>query len=59
MAHTGEYIAERISFMLESWNIPQECVHLVISDNASDMVKAMKGIFSTLWLLRSLSTARF
>ena len=28
--------------MLESWNIPQECVHLVISDNASNMVKAMK-----------------
>ena len=42
MAHTGEYIAERISFMLESWNISQECVHLVISDNASNMVKAMK-----------------
>ena len=42
MAHTGEYIAERISFMLESWNIPQECVHLGISDNASNMVKAMK-----------------
>ena len=42
MAHTGEYIAERISCMLESWGIPQECVHLVISDNASNMVKAMQ-----------------
>lgn len=42
MAHTGEYIAERISSMLESWNIPKERVHLVISDNASNMVKAMQ-----------------
>ena len=42
MAHTGEYIAERISSMLESWGIPQERVHLVISDNASNMVKAMQ-----------------
>ena len=42
MAHTGEYIAERISSMLESWNIPQERVQLVISDNASNMVKAMQ-----------------
>ena len=40
MAHTGQYIAERISSMLEV-GIPQERVHLVISDNASNMVKAM------------------
>jgi len=42
MAHTGEYIAGRLSAMLESWNIPQEHVHIVISDNASNMVKAMQ-----------------
>jgi len=42
MAHNGEYIAERIYSMLESWNIPQERDHLVISDNASNMVKAMQ-----------------
>ena len=28
--------------MLESWNIPQEHVHIVISDNASNMVRAMQ-----------------
>ena len=28
MAHTGQYIAERISSMLESWNIPQERGHM-------------------------------
>ena len=42
MAHACKYIAERISSMLESLEIPQECVHLVISNNASNMVKAMQ-----------------
>ena len=42
MAHTGEYIAGRLSAMLERWNIPQERVHIAISDNASNMVKAMQ-----------------
>ena len=42
MAHNGEYIAERISSKLETLNIPQECVHLVMSDNVSNMVKVMQ-----------------
>ena len=42
MAHNGEYIAERISSKLETLNILQECVHLVMSDNVSNMVKVMQ-----------------
>ena len=39
MAHTGEYIASCISTMLD---ISHDRVHLVLSDNASNMVKAMQ-----------------
>ena len=42
MAHTGEYIASCISTMLEKWNISHDRVHLVLSDNPSNMVKAMQ-----------------
>ena len=42
MAHTGEYIASCISTMLDKWDISHNCVHLVLSDNASNMVKAMQ-----------------
>ena len=40
-AHTGEYIAAQILTMLEKWDIALERVHLVITDNASNMKKAM------------------
>lgn len=41
-AHTGEYIAAQILTMLEKWDITLEQVHLVITDNASNMTKAMR-----------------
>jgi hypothetical protein len=41
-SHTGEYIAETFDAMFRSWQInKQDQVHLVVRDNASNMVKAM------------------
>lgn len=41
-SHTGEYIAEAFHEMFCSWEInKQDQVHLVVRDNASNMVKAM------------------
>ena len=39
--HTGEYIAVKITKMLEEWKITLSLVHVVIRDNGSNMVKAM------------------
>ena len=39
--HTGEYIAMKITKMLEEWNIILSQVQAVIRDNGSNMVKAM------------------
>ena len=41
-AHTGEYIAAQVLSMLEKWEIALQRVHLVITDNASNMAKAMR-----------------
>ena len=41
-AHTGEYIAAQVLTMLNKWDIALERVHLVITDNASNMAKAMR-----------------
>ena len=40
-AHTGQYISAQFLTMLEKWDISLERVHLVITDNASNMKKAM------------------
>ena len=40
-SHTGEHIAAQMEWMLQNWEIPRDKVHIVISDNASNMVKAM------------------
>ena len=41
-SHTGESIAETFDDMFRSWDInKQDQVHLVVRDNASNMVKAM------------------
>ena len=41
-SHTGEYIAEIFDDMFRSWQINKEDqVHVVVHDNASNMVKAM------------------
>ena len=37
----GQYIAAQFLTMLEKWDISLEWVHLVITDNASNMKKAM------------------
>ena len=41
-AHMGEYIAAQIFTMLEKWDVTLERVHLVITENASIMAKAMR-----------------
>jgi len=41
-AHTGEYIAAQVLSLLGKWEIALERVHLVITDNASNMAKAMR-----------------
>ena len=40
--HTGEMICSKYKEMLAGWGIKHEQVHLIICDNASNMVKAMK-----------------
>ena len=41
-SHTGEYIAAQVHSMLKEWDIVPERVHVVITDNASNMTKAMR-----------------
>ena len=41
-AHTGVYLAEKLTDMLDSWEIPMNKVHLVLRDNGANMVKAMR-----------------
>ena len=41
-SHTGACIAEKISEMLRSWNISTDQVHVILRDNGSNMVRAMK-----------------
>ena len=40
-AHTGEHIAAKMENMLQNWEIAHDKVHVVVSDNASNMIKAM------------------
>jgi hypothetical protein len=39
--HTGEMIADCIDKCLKFWEIPEEKVQLIVSDNGSNMVKAI------------------
>ena len=41
-SHTGEYIAAQIHSMLKEWDILPERVHVVVTDNASNMTEAMR-----------------
>ena len=41
-SHTGSYICDRFNYMLSTWRIDKENVHVVLRDNASNMVRAMK-----------------
>ena len=40
--HTGEYIAMQLLKMLESWKVDPSKTHVIVRDNGSNMVKAMK-----------------
>ena len=40
-AHTGEHIAAQMVNMLQSWEIAHDKVHVVVSDNASNMIRTM------------------
>ena len=41
-AHTGEYLCHTFLQMLDGWNIKKNQVHLVLRDNAANMVKGMR-----------------
>ena len=41
-SHTGPCIAEKITGMLRSWDVSHDQVHVVLHDNRSNMVRAMK-----------------
>jgi len=40
--HTGEKVAECINRSLQQWDIPEEKIILVVSDNGSNMLKAIR-----------------
>ena len=40
-SHSGEVLCREYNTMLSKWNIKKEQVHLIVRDNASNMVKAM------------------
>lgn len=40
--HTGEKLAECINRSLKQWNIPEDKIILVVSDNGSNMLKAIR-----------------
>ena len=46
-AHTGEHIAARMENMHQNWEIPRDKVHVIVSDNASNMIRAMSGALFT------------
>ena len=41
-SHTGEYICKKLEDMLKHWGISKTPVHLIIHDNASNMMKASR-----------------
>ena len=41
-SYTGAYIAQKIKEILESWFIATDQVHVILRDNGSNMVRAMK-----------------
>ena len=41
-SHTGSCIAEKVSEILQSWGISSDRIHVILRDNGSNMIKAMK-----------------
>ena len=51
-SHTGQNIANMFNEMFDSWKIDKARLHLILRDNAANMIKAMTdGWVSTFWLL--------
>ena len=46
-SHTAEYLEEIIKQMLVDWNIDKEKVSLVITDNAPNILNAVKSVFGS------------
>lgn len=42
--HTGKYIAENLSKLLEFWSIPINKIRCIISDNGANVVSAIKSL---------------
>ena len=42
-SHTGSYLCTKFDDMLSTWKISKENVHIVLRDNAANMVRAMKN----------------
>ena len=40
---TGSSIHERVTFILESWNLPKSQQHMILSDTAANMKKAFEN----------------
>ncbi|XP_051809821.1 zinc finger BED domain-containing protein 4-like [Acanthochromis polyacanthus] len=43
-SHTGQAIADEFDVMLQTWAINKSAVHVVLRDNAKNMVKAMRDV---------------
>ena len=42
--HTGVMIADCLQRCMQHWSIPEEKVHLIVSDSGSNMIKAIKTL---------------
>jgi len=40
-SHTGGAIGGTVTGILQSWNLGKEKIHLIVSDNAANMVKGL------------------
>jgi hypothetical protein len=45
--HTGEMLAEKLDLALKEWAIPQSKILMVVTDNGSNMIKAIKCLKSS------------
>ena len=41
-SHTGEKVCESIESMIDYWKISKEQIHLILTDNISNMKKALR-----------------
>lgn len=55
--HTGDMIADKILLTLKKWNIEDSKVLTIITDNGSNMVKAIKTLRTNLQMVRQTRVA--